>query len=390
MSQIQRYDLTTALQDIETITGNAGGAVGPDGAGNVGFTGTNPITVTGTPGTNSLDITVLSATTAQIGVLELSTDAESIAGAATTVAVVPSSLAAKLGTQTANGVAYGAGTTAALNWTAVGTNGQILIGATAAAPAFSTLTSADGSIAFATGANTLDLTAGGAIASSFPTDAGTATPAAGVLTVTGGTNIATAGAGSTVTVNFDGILPVTSGGTGVATLTDGGILLGSGAAAVTVTANPTDGQLLIGSTAVDPVLATLASADATVTITNGSGTIDLSAAGGALVWSVETDAAVAGAINRGYIANRASLITITLPTTAAIGSIIEVTGINVAVGWRIAQNASEIIHFGTSSTTTGVGGYIEATEIRDSVRIVCVVADTEWNVLSSLGNITIV
>ncbi len=208
------------------------------------------------------------------------------------------------------------GASGALSETAVGTNGQIIIGATAAAPAFATLTSADASIAFVTGVNTLDLTTGGAVAISFATDAGTATPAAGVLTVTGGTNVATAGAGSTVTINFDGILP--------------------------------------------------------------------------MIWSVETNAAVVGVVDHGFIANRAGLITITLPTTAAIGSIIEVTGINTAVGWRIAQNAGETIHFGNQSTTTGVGGYLESTEIRDSVRIVCVVANTDWNVLSSLGNITVV
>src|SRR3972149_4852312 len=70
------------------------------------------------------------------------------------------------------------------------------------------------------------------------------------------------------------------GGTGLTTITDGGIMLGSGTGAVTATAQPTNGQLLIGSTGVDPVLATLASADASVTITTGAGTIDLSAGGG--------------------------------------------------------------------------------------------------------------
>lgn len=116
----------------------------------------------------------------------------------------------------------------------------------------------------------------------------------------------------------------------------------------------------------------------------------LGTGGAGLVWSVETDAAVAGAVNTGYVANRAGLVTITLPTTAAVGSRIRVTGINTAVGWRLAQNAGETIYFGTLATTTGVGGYIEATAIRDSVEIVCVVADTDWNVLSSLGNITVV
>ena len=69
---------------------------------------------------------------------------------------------------------------------------------------------------------------------------------------------------------------VAKGGTGVATITDGGIMLGSGTGAVTVTAQPTNGQLLIGSTGVDPVLATL-TAGTNVSITNAAGTITINA-----------------------------------------------------------------------------------------------------------------
>lgn len=152
----------------------------------------------------------------------------------------------------------------------------------------------------------------------------------------------------------------------------------------------TNGQLAIGSTGLAPVAGSLTSTGATITISAGAGTINLETASAGFTWSVETDAAVAGLVDSGFIANRAGLVTITLPTTAAIGSIMRVTGINTAVGWRIAQNAGETIYFGTSATTTGVGGYLESTEIRDSVEIVCVVADTDWNVLASLGNITVV
>jgi hypothetical protein len=97
-------------------------------------------------------------------------------------------------------------------------------------------------------------------------------------------------------------------------------------------------------------------------------------------------------VNHGYVANKAGLLTMTLPATAAIGDTIRITGINTAVGWRIAQNANQQIFFGTSSTSVGVGGYLEATEIRDSVELICVGAgaSTVYNVVSSQGNITIV
>jgi hypothetical protein len=94
-------------------------------------------------------------------------------------------------------------------------------------------------------------------------------------------------------------------------------------------------------------------------------------------------------INKGYITNSVSLITVTLPTTAAVGSVVRVSGMG-AGGWKIAQNASGIIHFGKTDTTTGTGGYISSTLTRDGVELVCCVANNEWNVVGSVGNITIV
>lgn len=57
---------------------------------------------------------------------------------------------------TANSMLYGNGTGAIQEMT-VGTNGQVVVGSTGAAPAFATLTSTDSSVTYATGANTLDI-----------------------------------------------------------------------------------------------------------------------------------------------------------------------------------------------------------------------------------------
>jgi hypothetical protein len=73
-----------------------------------------------------------------------------------------------------------------------------------------------------------------------------------------------------------GTLSVPNGGTGATSLTDGGVLLGSGTGAITATAQPTDGQLLIGSTGTDPVLATL-TAGTNISITNAAGSITIDA-----------------------------------------------------------------------------------------------------------------
>ncbi len=71
-------------------------------------------------------------------------------------------------------------------------------------------------------------------------------------------------------------LTVPNGGTGVATLTDHGILLGSGTDAITPLGVATNGQLPIGSTGADPVLATLTGTANQVIVANAAGSITLS------------------------------------------------------------------------------------------------------------------
>jgi hypothetical protein len=195
---------------------------------------------------------------------------------------------------------------------------------------------------------------------------------------------------STGVITLFNDLDVTEGGTGVSTLTSHGILMGNGAGDINATAEPSNGQLLIGKTGDFPQLAQLQPGPG-IAITSGAGSITVSAWGGGVSWTVET-VNLNFTVNKGIVANKAGRLDVTLPATAAIGDILEITGINTAVGWRIAQNANQRIHLGATSSTVGVGGYVEATAIRDSVKLVCVVAgaSTEYNVLSSFGNITVV
>lgn len=104
------------------------------------------------------------------------------------------------------------------------------------------------------------------------------TAGAGVTSITFGTTGFTPAVATGGVVSVAGTLVVANGGTGATTLTDGGILLGSGTGAITPLGQATNGQLVIGSTGADPILATLASAGATVTITNTAGGINLEAA----------------------------------------------------------------------------------------------------------------
>ena len=175
--------------------------------------------------------------------------------------------------------------------------------------------------------------------------------------------------------------------TGV-TVTQHNVLIGGASNGITSLAL-TNGQLAIGNTGNDPSAATL-TAGTGVSITNGAGSITINAAGGGLTWTVVTGTSQSAAVNNGYIANNAGLVTVTLPATSAVGDMVAVTGINNATGWKIAQKAGNQIFFGTSSTTSGAGGSLASTNTRDVVYVVCMTANSTWNVVNSIGNITVV
>ena len=107
-----------------------------------------------------------------------------------------------------------------------------------------------------------------------------------------------------------------------------------------------------------------------------------------VTWSTVSASGTAS-VDSGYLTNSASQVAMTLPTTAAVGAVIEISGIGTG-GWKIVQNASQIIHFGNMNTTAGAGGYLSSTAQYDSLKLVCCVANLEWVVVSSVGNISVV
>lgn len=94
-------------------------------------------------------------------------------------------------------------------------------------------------------------------------------------------------------------------------------------------------------------------------------------------------------VNYGYVADSASRITFTLPTTASFGDIIKIQGFG-AGGWKIAQNPGQSIRFGTQTTTTGETGYLASTNANDSLTLICVSENLVWEVREPLGSITYV
>ena len=192
-----------------------------------------------------------------------------------------------------------------------------------------------------------------------------------------------------INLNQAGIAIYDGAGTFSATTTTQHAVLVGGTSNTIVNKTLTDGQILIGSTGVDPVAANI-TAGSGIAITNGAGSITVSSTGLGITWTVVTGATQAMSVNSGYIANNAGTVIFTLPSTAAVGSVIAVTGINNNTGWQIAQNAGQTVHFGTLSTTTGAGGSLASTKTRDTIFLLCVVANTDFNVIDSIGNITVV
>ena len=126
-----------------------------------------------------------------------------------------------------------------------------------------------------------------------------------------------------------------------------------------------------------------------LTYTHSSHTLSASATGySPLPMTVVSGTTQAAAVNNGYASNNAGLVTITMPSTAAVGDVVVIDGLG-AGGWKLAQNASQLIHFGSTVTTTGTSGFLSSNNQYDSVSIRCLVANTTWVVESSQGNITV-
>ena len=119
-----------------------------------------------------------------------------------------------------------------------------------------------------------------------------------------------------------------------------------------------------------------------ISVTGGSG-------GGGITWTEVTGTTQAASADNGYITNNESLVTVTLPSTCAVGKIISIAGKGAGL-WKIAQNANQIIYFGDQNTTTGTSGYLAAQNRRDCIELICITADTEFQVRSVIGNITVV
>lgn len=161
-----------------------------------------------------------------------------------------------------------------------------------------------------------------------------------------------------------------------------GLLTGNGTNAVSST-TLADGELLIGTTGGAASAATL-TAGTGISITNAAGSITIDATGASFSWIENTSSTVSMSVNTGYINNPASgSVTYTLPTTAAVGDVIEIIG-NTGSGFSVAQNSGQTIRLGSVASTSGTGGSVASSNQYDSIKLVCTAANTAFRITDAV------
>ena len=90
-------------------------------------------------------------------------------------------------------------------------------------------------------------------------------------------------------------------------------------------------------------------------------------------WTAASSTPITAAINTGYYITDASQVTITLPATAAAGSIVAIVG-NGAGGWILQPGSGQTIKLLNGSASTS----ITSAEQYDCIEVLCVVANTTW------------
>ena len=105
-----------------------------------------------------------------------------------------------------------------------------------------------------------------------------------------------------------------------------------------------------------------------------------------VVWNDVSGTSQSAAVNNGYIISNSSQTTVSIPATAAEGSIIGVVG-KGAGGWIIQMNTGQTCHLGSSVTTSA--GSLTSSNQWDAIEIICTTANTVFSTRSAVGNITI-
>jgi hypothetical protein len=120
---------------------------------------------------------------------------------------------------------------------------------------------------------------------------------------------------------------------------------------------------------------------------DGSGdTATVNVTGGGLTWNSVTGTSQSAAVDNGYYCSNVALVTVTLPTTAAAGTVIGVMNLG-AGNTKVAYGTGQSLRIGNTTTTVTTGS-ITSTAQGDCVLLLCTTANTTWTAISVQGNWT--
>lgn len=105
---------------------------------------------------------------------------------------------------------------------------------------------------------------------------------------------------------------------------------------------------------------------------------------GSLTWNDVPGTTQTAAADNGYIISNSALTTLTIPATVPEGTVFGIAG-KGAAGWILRMNAGQVCNLGRIATSSG--GTLVSTNQWDTLQILCVTANTEFTVISSIGNI---
>jgi hypothetical protein len=276
---------------------------------------------------------------------------------------------------TANGFLFvDGGTAGKIASSAAAINGELLIGSTGTNPVKATLT-AGANIVITNGAGSIS------IAASLPANGVTGAGTTGNLPKY--TNGAGAVIGDSIVSEAAAVITIT-GDLKISGLTANSFLYSGTAKQLTTTAAPTNGQLLIGSTGAAPAVGSIASADATIIITLGAGTIDIGTIGTKvfLISQSATPLNLTAANSQTTYTNEGAgaQIVINLPTAVAGLSFTFI--VQDTDGIQVKASAGDTIRLGGS--VSSVAGTATSTTIGSVITLTAINA-TEWIAVSLVG-----
>lgn len=176
--------------------------------------------------------------------------------------------------------------------------------------------------------------------------------------------------------------PAWSTATYLATLTANGIVYASASNTMAQISTANNGVLITSNSGVPSLLANSGTPGFVLTANSGAPPSWQAATGG-FTWANISGTTQAAAVNTGYVVGNASQTTITLPATAALGSVVAIQG-KGAAGWILTANTGQTIQIGQVATTSG--GTVTSAANFDAIRVVCITADTTWSMEGPVSN----